>query len=58
VIVTRARCHSPTREYIERRRCEGKSTREAIRSLKRHLARRVWRLLQPPAPDRTTTPNT
>jgi transposase len=47
VIVTRARCHEPTRDYIARRRSEGKSTREAIRCLKRYLARRVWRLLQP-----------
>jgi transposase len=51
VIVTRARCHPPTRDYIERRRSEGKSTREAIRCLKRYLARRVWRLLQPPHPE-------
>jgi transposase len=50
VIVTRARCHAPTRDYIERRRREGKSTREAIRCLKRYLARRVWRLLQPEGP--------
>ena len=50
MIVTRARCHPPTRDYIERRRSEGKSTREAIRCLKRYLARRVWRLLQPPHP--------
>ena len=35
VIVTRARCHPPTRDYIARRRSEGKSTREAIRCLKR-----------------------
>src|ERR671919_1363901 len=35
VIVTRARCHPQTRDYIERRRREGKSTREAIRCLKR-----------------------
>jgi hypothetical protein len=46
IIVTRARCHQPTRDYIERRRHEGKSTREAIRCLKRYLARRVWHLLQ------------
>jgi len=52
VIVTRARCHQPTRDYIARRRAEGKSTREAIRCLRRYLARRVWRLLQaaPPGP--------
>ncbi len=52
VIVTRARCHTQTRDYIDRRRSEGKSTREAIRCLKRYLARRVWRLLQPPHPTR------
>ena len=52
VIVTRARCHPETRDYIARRRSEGKSTREAIRCLKRYLARRVWRLLQPPTPSR------
>src|SRR4051812_14630039 len=50
VIVTRARCHPETRDYIARRRNEGKSTREAIRCLKRYLARHVWRLLQPPTP--------
>ena len=50
VIVTRARCHPQTRDYIQRRRSEGKSTREAIRCLKRYLARRVWHLLQPPRP--------
>ena len=55
VIVTRARCHTPTRDYIERRRREGKSTREAIRCLKRYLARRVWHLLQPPVPTKTET---
>src|SRR5687768_11637098 len=50
VIITRARCHPQTRDYIERRRSEGKSTREAIRCLKRYLARRVWHLLQPASP--------
>ena len=53
VIVTRARCHPETQDYIARRRAEGKSTREAIRCLKRYLARRVWHLLQaaPPGPE-------
>src|ERR671918_1574417 len=50
VIVTRARCHPETRDYIERRRAEGKSTRDAIRCLKRYLTRRVWHLLQPAGP--------
>ena len=53
VIVTRARCHTPTRDYIQRRRNEGKSTRDAIRCLKRYRARNAWHLLQPadPTPD-------
>ena len=57
VIVTRARCHQPTRDYIARRRSEAKSTREAIRCLKRYLTRHVWRLLQPPHPAPGTTPH-
>jgi transposase len=53
VAVTRARCHPQTQDYIERKKAEGKTTREAIRCLKRHLARRVWHLLRAPAPDRS-----
>ena len=52
VAVTRARCHPQTRDHIARKTAEGKTHREAIRCLKRHLARHVWRLLQPPIPDR------
>ena len=51
VAVTRARCHPESRAYIERKRAEGKSSKEAIRCLKRHLVRRIWHLLQTPAPD-------
>jgi transposase len=37
--------------YLARKQAEGKSRKEALRCLKRHLARRVWRLLHtPPAP--------
>jgi transposase len=57
VIVTRARCHPETRDYIARRQAEGKTTREAIRCLKRYLARHVWRLLQPPHPVPETPPS-
>ena len=49
VIITRARCHAETRDYIARRRAQGKTTREAIRCLKRYLIRRVWNLLRAPA---------
>ena len=48
--VTRARCHPETKAYLQRKRTEGKTHREAIRCLKRHLARPVWHLLQPPDP--------
>ena len=51
IAVTRLRCHPETQAYIARNRAEGKSTKEAIRCLKRHLARRVWHLLQTPHPD-------
>jgi len=50
IAVTRLRCHPETQDYIARKRAEGKSTGEAIRCLKRHLARRIWHLLQPPTP--------
>ena len=45
VAVTRARCHPETIEFIARKKTEGKTHREAIRCLKRHLARRIWQLL-------------
>jgi transposase len=39
--------------YLARKQAEGKSRKEALRCLKRYLARRVWRLLRTPA---TTAP--
>jgi transposase len=58
VAVTRARCDPETRAYIARKRSQGKSTREALRCLKRHLARRIWHLLQPPHPGSKTALST
>src|SRR4051794_41268495 len=57
ITVTRARCHPETQTYIARKTAEGKTHREAIRCLKRHLARRIWHLLQPPTPTRPTDPS-
>jgi transposase len=57
IAVTRLRCHPETQDYIARKRSEGKSTKQAIRCLKRHLARRIWHLLQAPHPDRATPPS-
>jgi transposase len=46
IAVTQARVHPAARAYLERKRTEGKSRREALRCLKRHLARSVWRTLR------------
>ena len=48
VTVTRQRCCPVTQDYLARRTSEGKTEREAIRCLKRFIARRVWRLLEHP----------
>ena len=57
--VTRARCDAQTQDYIARKKAEGKTNRDAIRCLKRHIARRVWNLLRTPTPIRgeTLTPS-
>jgi transposase len=45
IALSRARTDPETRAYLERKHAEGKTKLEAIRCLKRHLARRIWRLL-------------
>lgn len=52
IAVTKARIDPETAAYLARKQSEGKSRREALRCLKRHLARRVFKLLQstPPTP--------
>jgi transposase len=45
IALTRARHDPATRAYLERKIAEGKTRKEAIRALKRHLARRFHRLL-------------
>jgi len=55
--------HDPdTNAYLARKQAEGKTRREALRCLKRYLARRVWHLLQddptPPQPAVTIHCNT
>ena len=40
------RIHEPARSYVARRMGEGKTRREALRALKRHLARHVFSLLK------------
>jgi transposase len=55
IAVTQARIHPEARAFLERKRSEGKSNREALRSLKRHLVRRVHRLLAPPSAQPTSS---
>ena len=51
--INKARLDPETAAYLARKQAEGKTRREAVRCLKRQLARRVWHLLQPP-PTRAT----
>ena len=46
IAITQCRIHDPARRYLARRSAEGKTTKEALRALKRHLVRRVFRLLK------------
>ena len=49
VAVTRARVDPDTQAFLERKRAEGKTTKGALRCLKRHLARRFHHLLALPS---------
>lgn len=55
IAMVRLTCDPATRAYAERRRAEGKTSREIVRCLKRYIAREIYRLLtNPPAiADRT-----
>jgi transposase len=46
IAVTQGRVHPPARAYLERKQSEGKTRREAIRCLKRQLARTVYATLK------------
>jgi transposase len=47
--VTRMAWDPRTRAYVAKRQAEGKTTKEIIRCLKRHIAREIYRLLTTPA---------
>lgn len=49
VAVTQLRCHQPAKDYIARRISEGKTKREALRCLKRHLVRTIFNTMTPTA---------
>jgi transposase len=56
IAITRGRRDPATREYLQRKEAEGKSRIEALRCLKRHLARRYHRLLLRPPATRHSSP--
>ena len=52
IALGRAKLDPATRAYLKRKQAEGKTKLEAIRCLKRHIARQIWHLLdnrQPPS---------
>jgi transposase len=50
-VILHRRQHDPaTRDYIDRRVADGKTTREAVRLLKRYLARHLYRVMQNSTP--------
>lgn len=48
IVISRMSNHQPTRDYVTRRRAEGKSTSEIVRVLKRYVAREVYKHLPRP----------
>ena len=53
IAITRMRTHQLTQEYVRKRQSDGKTRREIIRCLKRHIAREIYHILTNPPP----TPN-
>jgi transposase len=49
IVLAQVRTYQPAKDFVARKKAEGKSWREALRALKRHLARIVFRLLSQPA---------
>jgi transposase len=54
--ITQLHWHQPAKDYVDRKMAEGKSKREAIRCLKRHLIRTIFNAMTP-HPDQQTTPS-
>jgi len=57
IAVTQGRCYPPARAYLARKASEGRSRKEALRCLKRHLARVVYRTLRALEEEKMTSPN-
>jgi transposase len=56
--VNKANWDPDTAAFLARKQAQGQSRKEALRALKRYLARRVWKLLRSaPAPNATPAPS-
>jgi transposase len=53
--LSRLRWDPQTRAYLARRLAEGKTRREALRCLKRYIARELYQLICEPRPDPTAS---
>jgi len=58
IAVTQKRVHAPAIAYLQRKEAEGKSPREALRCLKRQLARVVFRTMKEAAVQGESPPST
>ena len=47
IVIVRLRYDAETQAYMQRRLTEGKTKREVIRCLKRHVARQIWKTMNP-----------
>ena len=56
IVLTRMRTDQTTRAYVTRRRAEGRTTKEIMRSLKRYVARQLFRQLAASPPASTAVP--
>jgi hypothetical protein len=56
IVLVRLRWDRRTRDYIDRRVREGKTKREAVRCLKRYIARELYRIITAPDPPAAPTP--
>jgi transposase len=57
IVLSRLRWDTRTRDYLERRLTEGKTRREAIRCIKRYVAREIYNLIHQRASSPQTIPD-
>ena len=51
IAVAQGRHHPPAAAFLDRKQAEGKNRMDALRCLKRHLARHAWQILRDAHPD-------